>query len=177
MHLLNLLKLILAAAFCEAVHWQKLTCPYDRRLEGQPRVWCRQNSDECCSGLTFSHRARSVDGGKLEVTQGSDSFTVAALEPREGGVHWCGVLSKNNTVIKLAEGYFHSSSGAYIWSFTRWVLLPLLPIVTIFITIYSRATTKHISEEAEELYDDVTESGALASPQYENAAAAFELQQ
>lgn len=100
----------LCAGVCEAVYWQKLTCPYGNlQQDSLLRVWCRQTSADCCTGLTFNQSAHSVDGGKVRVTQGSDSFTVAVLKPsRGGGAYWCGVLSKNDTVIKLAEGYFHS---------------------------------------------------------------------
>lgn len=88
--------------------WQQLTCSFEEPQEDLRRVWCRQSSPRCCSGLTFSPGARSVDHGKLEVTQGPDSFTVAVVEPSFGeGVYWCGVLSGNHTLIKLAEGYVH----------------------------------------------------------------------
>ncbi|XP_035851693.1 uncharacterized protein si:ch211-102c2.4 isoform X4 [Sander lucioperca] len=137
MHLWSLL-LLLPAGACEAVYWQKLTCPYEGKHERLLRVWCRQSSADCCHGLAFSQRQHSVDGGHLKVTQGSESFTVALLQPSHGeGVYWCGVLSTNNTVIKLAEGYFHSSSAAYVWSWTRWILLPLLPMATMFTNLYS----------------------------------------
>ncbi|XP_039660383.1 uncharacterized protein si:ch211-102c2.4 isoform X2 [Perca fluviatilis] len=173
MHLLSLL-LLLTAGACEVVYWQKLTCPYEGKHERLLRVWCRQSSADCCHGLAFSQRQHSVDGGHLKVTQGSDSFTVALLQPSHGeGLYWCGVLSTNNTVIKLAEGYFHSSLAAYIWSLTRWILLPLLPMATIFATLYSRAITKHTLTAAEERGDDVTE---LADPQYENAASSCQLE-
>lgn len=99
----------LCAGACEAVYWQKLRCPYDLKHESLQRVWCKQSSTDCCTGLTFSQNAHLVDGGKLKVTQGSDFFTVAVLELRHGeGVYWCGVLSINDTLIKLAGGYFHS---------------------------------------------------------------------
>lgn len=91
------------------MYWQTLTCPYEREHESLLRVWCRQSSTDCCHGLTFNQSAHIVDGGKLKVTQGSDTFTVEVLEPSHGeGVYWCGVLDKNDTIIKLAEGFFHS---------------------------------------------------------------------
>uniref|UniRef100_UPI0037E8193A uncharacterized protein n=1 Tax=Semicossyphus pulcher TaxID=241346 RepID=UPI0037E8193A len=134
-----ILILLFAVGSCKAVYWQKLTCPYELHHGSLQRVWCRQSSTDCCIGLKFSKSAHLADGGKLKVTQGSDSFTVAVLEPSHGeGVHWCGVLSKNGTIIKLAEGYIHSSSGSYIWSLARWLLLPLLPMVTIFTNVYLR---------------------------------------
>ncbi|XP_051278366.1 CMRF35-like molecule 8 isoform X1 [Dicentrarchus labrax] len=138
MHPLTLI-LLLAAGGCEALYRQKLTCPYELKHKSLPRVWCRQSSSDCCVGLTFSQGAHLVDEGKLEVTQGPDSFTVAVLMPSHGeGMYWCGVLSENDTIIKLAEGYFHKSSGAYIWSITRWILLPLLPMLTIFTNVFFR---------------------------------------
>lgn len=88
------------------MYWQTLTCPYEREHESLLREW---SSTDCCHGLTFNQSAHIVDGGKLKVTQGSDTFTVEVLEPSHGeGVYWCGVLDKNDTIIKLAEGYFHS---------------------------------------------------------------------
>ncbi|XP_037633449.1 uncharacterized protein si:ch211-102c2.4 isoform X1 [Sebastes umbrosus] len=147
MHLLIWI-LLLAVGGCEAVYWQKLTCPYELKHESQLRVWCRQSSTDCCSGLTFNHSGHSLDGGNLKVTQqGSASFTVAVLQPSRGeGVYWCGVLSGNNTIIKLAEGYIHSLSSA---RFARWILLPVLPMVTIFTNLYARKITKHIPKEGQ----------------------------
>lgn len=93
----------------EAVFWQRLTCPYEAQQQNLLRVWCRQSSAECCTGLTFSNSSPLADGGKLRVTQDLHSFTVEVLEPSPTeGVYWCGLLSRNNTIIKLAEGYFHS---------------------------------------------------------------------
>ncbi|KAG8011637.1 hypothetical protein GBF38_003899 [Nibea albiflora] len=105
-----------------------------------------------------------MDEGQLKVTQGPDFFTMAVLEPSLGnGIYWCGVLSQNNTMIKLAERYFHSSPGVYIWSFTRWILLPLLPLTTIFTNIYTRAqrdrdTGSHLFELFSKIAPDCTES-------------------
>lgn len=95
---------------CGTVYWQKLSCPYSElQQQNLLRVWCRQSSSLCCSGFAFSQRVNSVDGSKLRVTQSLDSFTVAVWKLSQGsGVYWCGVLSKNDTIIKLAEGYFHS---------------------------------------------------------------------
>lgn len=140
--------LLLVVGACEAAYLQKLSCPYELKHESLLRIWCRQSSADCCTGLTFSPSAHSVDGGKLKVTQGSDSFTVMMLEPSQGGgMYWCGVLGKNDTIIKLAEGYFYSSSGAFIWSFTRWILLPLLPAATLITNIYSRITMKCVRRQ------------------------------
>lgn len=100
----------LCAGACGTVYWQKLSCPYSElQQQNLLRVWCRQSSSVCCSGLAFSQSVYSVDGDKLRVTHSLDSFTVAVWKLSQGsGVYWCGVLSKNDTIIKLAEGYFHS---------------------------------------------------------------------
>lgn len=99
----------LHAGSCEAGLVQQLSCPYAPQHFGMRRVWCRPSSAECCTGFTFGQGAQVVDGGRLKVTQGQDSFTVAVLQPShdDEGMHWCGVLDNNGTIIKLAEGYFH----------------------------------------------------------------------
>ncbi|XP_047447477.1 uncharacterized protein si:ch211-102c2.4 isoform X2 [Mugil cephalus] len=129
---LLILMLLLAVGESGTLHWRKLTCPQDLKTESTLRVWCRQSSKECCIGLPFSQDAQSPYGGKLRVTQDSQSFTVEVLELIQGeGMYWCGVLSGNKTFTKLAEGYFYSSPISYVWSFSRWIVLLLLPLVTI----------------------------------------------
>lgn len=122
----SLQAVFLCAGVCGVVHWQKLTCPYSElQQDSLPRFWCRQTSADCCTGLAFNQSAHSVHGGKVRVTQGSDFFTVEALKPSHGGgVYWCGVLSKNGTIIKLAEGRFHNckqSSIFRLWSTRNWI--------------------------------------------------------
>lgn len=159
--------LLLAVGAPEALHWQTLTCNFKSHHESLQRIWCRKSSDECCSGFTFSKSAQSVDGGKLRVTQGSHSFYVAMLEPSHGeGMYWCGVLSKNGSIIKLAERYFYTSSW-YIWSHARWILLPLLPMMTIFINVYARVTCRRILMKTAESYDDIGVARPLRDPQNE----------
>ncbi|XP_074526297.1 uncharacterized protein LOC141790370 [Halichoeres trimaculatus] len=81
---------------------------YELPHESLQRIWCRKSSSECCSGFTFSNSIQSMDGGRLRVTQGSGSFSVAMFQPIHGeGIYWCGVLSKNGTIIKLTERYFY----------------------------------------------------------------------
>ncbi|XP_051807345.1 uncharacterized protein si:ch211-102c2.4 [Acanthochromis polyacanthus] len=172
--LISLLLLASGVGPGEAAHWQKLKCPYEQNHVSLPRVWCRRSSAECCSGLAFSWDARSADGGKLEVSEDSHSFTVELLEPsHREGVYWCGVLGRNNTVIKLAEGYVYCSTGSYIWAHARWILLCLLPTVTTFTCMYARRITRHHSQKAEEPYDDVAVPGSLTAPRYENAASSL----
>ncbi|XP_037837641.1 uncharacterized protein si:ch211-102c2.4 [Kryptolebias marmoratus] len=132
MHFLILI-LLLGIGESEAVLWQKLSCPFEPEHKDLLRVWCRQSSAGCCTGLTFSQSAQLVDGGRLRVTHDTQSFSVEVVNPDRKGVYWCGVLSSNNTIIRLAEGIFYDSLGAYIWSFARWILLPFLPTVTVFV--------------------------------------------
>ncbi|XP_034026902.1 uncharacterized protein si:ch211-102c2.4 [Thalassophryne amazonica] len=168
MHLLVPL-LLLAVGASEGMYLQKLVCPHKARQKTLPRIWCRQTSSRCCTGFIFSPHTLSVDGVNLRVSQTSNSFTVAVKQPRQGeGVYWCGLLSRNNTIIKLAEGYFYHSSGAYIWSFARWVVVPVLPMVMIFTTIFSRRTLKCIHQKKEELSEDTAVASAQADLLYEN---------
>ncbi|KAM7392126.1 hypothetical protein PAMP_022759 [Pampus punctatissimus] len=167
--------LFLTVGGFDAVFGQRLTCPYELRFKSTQRVWCRQSSTECCTGLVFDQNIHSVDGDKLKVDEGSDSFTVTVMELNQGeGVYWCGVLSENNTIIKLAEGYFHSSaSGVHVWAFVRWILLPLLLLTAV--SVYFRAKAKHVHKNAEEPCSDSV-SRALADLQYENVASLSELE-
>ncbi|KAM7416887.1 hypothetical protein PAMA_018794 [Pampus argenteus] len=166
--------LFLTVGACDAMSGQRLTCPYELRFKSMLRVWCRQNSTECCTGLVFSQNVHSLDGDKLKVEEGSDSFTVTVMELNQGdGVYWCGVLSENNTIIKLAEGHFHSYSGVHVWAFIRWILLLLLLLTAV--SVYFTAKAKHVDKKAKEpCSDDV--SRALADQQYENAASPSELE-
>ncbi|KAM4576482.1 uncharacterized protein PAE49_006571 isoform 2-T2 [Odontesthes bonariensis] len=132
-----ILILLCSVGGSEALLWQSLTCPYEEKPNGPLRVWCRQSSAECCSGFAFSEDAHMLDGNRVRVTRDSHSFSVEVKEPRQGGVYWCGVLGRNDTIVKLAEGYFHSSSGAFIWSFARWILMPLLPAATVIAHLFS----------------------------------------
>ncbi|XP_068167635.1 uncharacterized protein si:ch211-102c2.4 isoform X2 [Antennarius striatus] len=130
----------MVAGVCEAVLWQKLACSYEIRHEDLQRVWCRQSSPDCCIGLIFNRSDSLLDEGKLMVTEGSQSFTVTVLKPGlEEGVYWCGVLTQDGVIIKLAERFFDSgATGTYVWNIARWVLLPLLPMVTVFTNVYIR---------------------------------------
>ncbi|XP_041855578.1 uncharacterized protein si:ch211-102c2.4 [Melanotaenia boesemani] len=146
--------LLLAVGVCEAVLSQKLSCPHELKHQSLQRVWCRQTSAECCTGFAFNQNTQMLDGGKLKVTQHSHSFTVVMMEPDHSGVYWCGVLTKNNTIIKLAEGYFYSSSGAFIWSLARWILLPLVLVVTLSTYVCLSKKKKFHYEKAEEMFVD-----------------------
>ncbi|KAM3611763.1 uncharacterized protein V6R79_023802 [Siganus canaliculatus] len=130
---------VLCADVCAVVDGQTLKCPYEVKHENRPKVWCKQSSNDCCRGIAFRN-CGLLDEGKVQVTETAGFFTVTMLNPSHGeGVYWCGVLSQNNTVIKLAQGYFYSSPVAYVWSFIRWILLPVLPVVAIVTSILCRS--------------------------------------
>ena len=117
-----------------------------------------------------------MDGGWLELLQDSDSFTVRVHDLVHGnGLYWCGVLGMNQTIIKLAEGYFHSCKSNHMgcsrgipvdhstlysmpiylnmsqfpaccpWHILRWILLPLLPIVVIIFHLYLNSKLPFLS--------------------------------
>ncbi|XP_010874973.2 uncharacterized protein si:ch211-102c2.4 [Esox lucius] len=131
--------LFLISGTCDGV--QKLTCPYGQKHEGLPRVWCKQTSTLCCTGFSFSKQSQFLDAGRLEVTQDADSFTVNVLSLAQGdGIYWCGVLAVNDTIIKLSEEYFYSNS--FVWDILRWILMPLLPMATIFCYFYRKQQDK-----------------------------------
>lgn len=93
------------------------------------------------------------------MTQGVDSFIVDVLGLTQGeGMYWCGVLSSNKTIIKLAEEYFYSSS--YIWDILRWILMPLLPMVIIFLYCYSKRKDQNKKEDG--VYMTITMISDLA---------------
>lgn len=105
----------LCAGASNAVVSQKLACVYSEvQQKNLPKVWCKQNSSDCCTGVILNNSTQLLDGRKLSVIQNKDSFTVIPLKlSHGGGIYWCGVLSKNNEFIKLAEGYFYSCKMIY----------------------------------------------------------------
>ncbi|KAL0979164.1 hypothetical protein UPYG_G00181540 [Umbra pygmaea] len=140
------------AGTCDGV--QRLTCPYGKEKNTSQRlVWCKQTSTLCCTGFSFNMQSQSLDEGRLEVSQGADSFTVNILDlAQDEGMYWCGVLGTNDTIIKLSEKYIYSTSGSYVWNILRWILMPLLPMATIVTYFYSKQQKK----KTEDLCMDIT---------------------
>ncbi|XP_062310100.1 uncharacterized protein si:ch211-102c2.4 [Osmerus eperlanus] len=135
------------AGTCDSV-LQRLTCPINLEHKDLPKVWCKQSSEMCCTGVAFHTEAQLLDGGRLEVLQDSDSFTVRVHDLVHGnGLYWCGVLGMNQTIIKLAEGYFRSSFCP--WQILRWILLPLLPIVVIIFHLYLNIQRKSMDQHSD----------------------------
>ncbi|XP_036835964.1 uncharacterized protein si:ch211-102c2.4 [Oncorhynchus mykiss] len=145
------------AGICDGV--QRLTCPYELKDEDLPRVWCKETSPQCCSGFSFSRESQSLDAGRLKVTQGVGSFIVDVQCLAQGeGMYWCGVLSSNKTIIKLAEEYFYS--GSYVWDILRWILMPLLPMAIIFSYCYLKRKDQNKKEKG--VYMNITMISDLA---------------
>ncbi|CAN9512789.1 unnamed protein product [Ophioblennius macclurei] len=126
--------------------WMTLTCPLEEEHRGLPMVWCHWTYSDCCSGVSFGPVNGLLNHGKLKVTQYPKFFVVEILELELGdGMYWCGRLGGNGTIIKLAEQYIYSSFGLYLWGFARWTLIPLLPLMIIFINcIYFRTPPESI---------------------------------
>ncbi|KAG5280810.1 hypothetical protein AALO_G00064260 [Alosa alosa] len=70
------------------------------------------------------------------------------------GVYWCGLVFKNQTIIKLAEKYFPNDSSFYAWSFIRWILFPFLPLSILSICMLKRRTVK-TEKVAEGTYSEI----------------------
>ncbi|KAG9339287.1 hypothetical protein JZ751_023987 [Albula glossodonta] len=100
---------------CQSMFTQRLTCSHDSIYRGVQKVWCKQDSDLCCTGFAFGDAMRALGSEGLQVEHDAGSFTVTVLQlPQGEGVYWCGLLQRNNTIIKLAEKYFYeceSGSG------------------------------------------------------------------
>lgn len=100
----------LCAGVSNAVLSQKLACAYSEvQQKNLSKGWWKVNSSDCWTGVILNDSAQLLDGGKLSVIQNEDSFIVIPLKlSHGGGIYWCGVLSKNDEFIKLAQGYFYS---------------------------------------------------------------------
>lgn len=83
-------------------------CHYEPQYAHLERVWCKKDSEECCTGFAFGKKIRYIDNGSVEITNDTlSAFTVTVQNLNQGaGVYWCGLMFKNHTIIKLAERYF-----------------------------------------------------------------------
>ncbi|XP_036390216.1 uncharacterized protein si:ch211-102c2.4 isoform X1 [Megalops cyprinoides] len=140
---------------CQCYYAQTLTCPHEDQQRGLHRIWCKQNSTLCCHGFAFSNGTRWLESEGVRVHYDSSSFTITVLQLSQGpGVYWCGLLDHDQTIIKLAEAYFHDPTPAYIWSIFRWILMPLLPLSVISMHFYTKRKV-HKDKVGEDLYEDI----------------------
>ncbi|XP_041958077.1 uncharacterized protein si:ch211-102c2.4 [Alosa sapidissima] len=141
---------------CNSWEDQTLVCRYGEEYASLERVWCKKESEKCCTGLAFSKKIRFIDNGSVEITDDvATAFTVTVQKLSQGdGVYWCGLVFKNQTIIKLAEKYFPNDSSFYAWSFIRWILFPFLPLSILSICMLKRRTVK-TEKVAEGTYSEI----------------------
>ncbi|KAJ8387231.1 hypothetical protein AAFF_G00159500 [Aldrovandia affinis] len=158
--------MLVLTGLCQSLYTQTLTCSHEPQHMGLPRIWCKQHSTHCCMGFAFRNGTRSLENEGLQVQYNQQSFTITIQRLVQGeGVYWCGLLDQNDTIIKLAEGYFNDTSPLeYVWSILRWILLPILPLVTIATHLCtSRKVLKPKTEET--LYEDIRMTVSQANRQ------------
>ncbi|KAI1897153.1 hypothetical protein AGOR_G00080260 [Albula goreensis] len=165
MILVPLAWMLALTGLCQSMFTQRLTCSHDSIYGGVRKVWCKQDSDLCCTGFAFGDAMRALGSEGLHVEHDAGSFTVTVRQlPQGEGVYWCGLLQRNNTIIKLAEKYFYESPPLDVWGILRWILMPLLPLVTIIMYCYtSRKVNKQRNKEKVEA--DAFEDICMTSPQ------------
>ncbi|MBN3312422.1 PSRC1 protein, partial [Atractosteus spatula] len=88
---------------------QEMECRFGEGDRDKPKVWCKQNTTQCCSGFAVSSAEESLYGGQvtIRVLRDQNKFTVSIAQLPEGeGRYWCGVLNPDNTMVKLGEADF-----------------------------------------------------------------------
>lgn len=112
-----------ATDICKSEKGETLVCRYDPEFASLERVWCKKDSEECCTGFAFGKKIQSLDNGSVEITNDTPAaFTVTVQNLTQGsGVYWCGLMFQNQTIIKLAEKSFSTGenlvSGLYYMLF------------------------------------------------------------
>ncbi|XP_042564177.1 uncharacterized protein si:ch211-102c2.4 [Clupea harengus] len=141
---------------CKSEKGETLVCRYDPEFASLERVWCKKDSEECCTGFAFGKKIQSLDNGSVEITNDTAAaFTVTVQNLTQGsGVYWCGLMFQNQTIIKLAEKSFSTDSPFYVWSLLRWILFALLLLSSFGISMFTRKTAK--KEKVDDcVYEDV----------------------
>ncbi|XP_062399164.1 uncharacterized protein si:ch211-102c2.4 [Sardina pilchardus] len=144
-HLVLIFVLILTESdICNTEEGQTLVCHYGQEYAHLDRVWCKKDSEKCCTGFAFGKKINLIDNGSVAITDDmASAFTVTVQKLSQGdGVYWCGLMFKNQTIIKLAEKYFLNDYLSYVWSFARWILFPILPLSSFSTCMLARKTAK-----------------------------------
>ncbi|XP_069046543.1 uncharacterized protein [Lepisosteus oculatus] len=135
---------------------QEMECRFGEADREKPKVWCKQNTTQCCSGFAVSSAEESLYGGQvtIRVLRDQNKFTVSIAQLPEGeGRYWCGVLNPDNTMVKLGEADF-SDGEVPVWDILRWALLAALLLSSLSSSLYAkRRTGKEKRDEAP--YEDV----------------------
>ncbi|KAL2092433.1 hypothetical protein ACEWY4_012231 [Coilia grayii] len=153
MQCLVLIFLLMQTDICKSEESQTLVCHYDPEYADLQRVWCKKNSEECCTGFAFGEKITALDNGSVEINNTVNAFTITVHNLTEGnGTYWCGLMFKNHTIMKLAEKYLPISADSslyeQVWSILRltiFVLLVLTSVSTCLLT--SEPVKKKISDE------------------------------
>ncbi|XP_073696877.1 uncharacterized protein [Garra rufa] len=140
MNLITAVLLMILTGHSTSEYLQELVCPYENKTVHRPRVWCKRDAQDenCCTGFSFRQGVNKLEEGNIEVKDDGKSFTVSVKTLTQGdGVYWCGFMTEDKIIVKLAEDYFTSTPFNFIWSVLRWILFILLPVITISTHIYS----------------------------------------
>ncbi|XP_005171961.1 uncharacterized protein isoform X1 [Danio rerio] len=142
MILITAFVLVILTGHSTSEYLQTLECPYENRniSTTRQRVWCKRDAhdENCCTGLSFQSSVTVLEGGKVDVEDDGKRFKVSVRElPQGDGVYWCGFMTEDKVIVKLAEDYFTETPFNFIWSILRWILFLLLLLLTISIHIYS----------------------------------------
>ncbi len=79
-------------------------------------MWCKRDAQDenCCTGFSFQQGVKVLEPGNIAVDDDGKSFTVSVKTLTQGdGVYWCGFMTEDKIIIKLAEGYFTNSKTKY----------------------------------------------------------------
>ncbi|XP_043095004.1 uncharacterized protein si:ch211-102c2.4 [Puntigrus tetrazona] len=139
MHLITTFLLMILIGHGTSEYLQQLICPYGNKNTTLNRVWCKRDThdENCCTGFSFQKGINVLEEGNIVVTDNGKSFTISVKRLTQGdGVYWCGFMTANNIIVKLAENYFTNTPFNFVWSIFRWILFILLPVTTISTHIY-----------------------------------------
>ncbi|XP_052413367.1 uncharacterized protein si:ch211-102c2.4 [Carassius gibelio] len=142
MNLITAFLLIILTGHSTSEYLQTLICPYENKSISlnKQRVWCKRDAQDenCCTGFAFQPGVTVLEQGNIDVKDDGKSFTISVKTLTQGdGVYWCGLMTDNKNIVKLAENYFTNAPFNFAWSIIRWILFILLPATIIATHIYS----------------------------------------
>ncbi|XP_056313804.1 uncharacterized protein si:ch211-102c2.4 isoform X2 [Danio aesculapii] len=117
MILITAFLLVILTGHSTSEYLQTLECPYENKniSAKRQRVWCKRDAhdENCCTGLSFQSTVTVLEGGKVDVEDDGKSFKVSVRElPQGDGVYWCGFMTEDKAIVKLAEDYFTERKDA-----------------------------------------------------------------
>ncbi|RXN02318.1 hypothetical protein ROHU_023649 [Labeo rohita] len=111
MSLITAFLLMILTGQSSSEYLQQLLCPYENKngSENRPRVWCKRDAQDqnCCTGFSFQRGVNVLEQGNIVVKDNGKSFTISVRTLTQGdGVYWCGFMTEDKIIVKLAEDYF-----------------------------------------------------------------------